>query len=94
MFLGLYAVLDSKESTLFLSIKYMFNSLSLPLSKLQSYGFHRALNMSDQQHDVRAKLKEACSDPLYIPCSNPALNLVSLEAARNVELITIALNFV
>ena len=82
--LGFYTVADSKTKPCVCQSN-MFSWLNQSLFKLQPYCFDRASSMSGPQNGVRAKLKEVCSDALYVHCSKHALDFVSQEAAGNLK---------
>ena len=73
-------------------MKDVFTRLSLTLEKLQEYCFDGASSMSACTNVVRALLKAECPQWLYVCCCNNNLDLVLQEVAKNLNLITEALN--
>ena len=93
-FLGFYNPTDTKAETLTSIITDALLRLQLPLSNLVGYCFDGASNMSGRISGVQARLKEHCTDAIYVHCSNHSLDLVLQEAAREISLVANTLNFI
>ncbi|KAF3832689.1 hypothetical protein F7725_026354 [Dissostichus mawsoni] len=68
--------------------------LNIPIERLKGYCFDGASNMSGRFSGVQARLKEVCTDSLYVHCANHSLDLVLQEVGREVSLVAETLNFV
>lgn len=66
----------------------------LPTEKFQGFVFDCVADMSDRHSGVRVRLKEVCTDALYVPCSNHCLNLSLQEVGRTVRLVADTFAFV
>ncbi|KAF3849575.1 hypothetical protein F7725_019294, partial [Dissostichus mawsoni] len=68
--------------------------LNIPIERLKGYCFDGASNMSGRFSGVQARLKEVCTDSLFVHCANHSLDLVLQEVGREVSLVAETLNFV
>lgn len=94
LFLGFYNSHDTTGQTLFSCIKDVILRLNIPFERLVAYCFDGASNTSGCFTGVQARLKELCTQSMYVHCNNHALDLVLQEVACEVSLVADTLNFV
>lgn len=92
--LGLVQLPNTKEQTIFDTIKDVLIRCSLPLSQCRGQAFDGAANMSGLRNGVQALVKKEQEKALYVHCLAHSLNLCVQEVTRKCDLLRDVMQFI